>query len=54
MAIKRHQRNHTNQKNQRSRQQISYLGMFPFKIPAEIENDTGEEVNDQREADSKK
>jgi hypothetical protein len=34
--------------------QIRYLRVFPLKIPAEIEHNTGKEINDQREADSKK
>ena len=36
------------------RQQVRYLRVFPLKIPSEIEHDTGEEVNDQRKADSQK
>ena|GEM_PF-1461475 len=35
------------------RQQICYLGVFPFKISAEIKHDAGEKVNDQWEADGK-
>jgi len=40
--------------NGQLRQQIRYLRVFPLKIPPEIKHNTGEEVNYQRKADSKK